>query len=155
MVGLLNNTGNDTEIGDPGAQVKLQALRRPWGAIAVVGRADWAGESNPGTTAYLSASFHAQRLLVDTAFGGAFFETDAFIWAVSASPKLQSRWGGFAELFGTQVKDNGSLAFDFGLNFAHSTRVIYDVALTLGLDADAPDWIVQLGMTAVLFHFQD
>lgn len=151
MVGLLNHVdGGDTEIGDPGLQVKAQLLERPWGALALVGRADWAGNSNPGYTAYSTLSYQASKFQLDATLGGAFFQADALLWAVAVSPKVRSRVGGFAELFGTNSSDGGTTAFDLGFSYGHSSRLVSDVSFTIGLDNNSADWLLQIGLTTVL-----
>ena len=151
MVGLLNHVdGGDTEVGDPGVQAKVQLLEGPWGALAVVGRADWAGNSDPGYTAYSTLSYQASRFQLDATLGGAFFQSDALLWAVAVSPKVTGRVGGFAELFGTNSSDGSATALDFGLSYGHSARLISDISIAVGLDNNSPDWIFQVGLTTVL-----
>lgn len=161
MSGILNHFSfpgfSDTEVGDPGVQVKGQLSKGSWGALAVVGRADFVSERDPRFTGYGVVSLQASSFQLDITAGGATFDvgggdhSQSFIYAAALSPKLSGDVGAFVELFGEEASGSSTVAGDFGFSFAHSPRLIYDVALTIGLSKFAPDWALQFGFTATLF----
>ncbi|MFQ5650605.1 MAG: hypothetical protein ACE5IY_11740 [bacterium] len=159
MQGILNHSDfgdGDTELGDPGFQVKYQLADRPWGAVAVVGRVDFLSGSDPKTTVYSVVSYQAPTFQLDATLGGARFEQEngshdeSIFYAVAISRKLSGRVGGYAEIFGEHASGVSALSVDGGVSFAHSQQFVSDISLVLGLSDDAPDWVIQVGLTSVL-----
>lgn len=160
MSGILNHTtaggAGNTEAGDPGAQVKVQLAKGEWGAFAVAGRADFPADFDPHYTFYSVLTHQNPAFQLDVTAGGASFDTgrgrydQAMLYAISLSPKVKGRLGGFAELFGEFDPGAQPVSADVGVAFAYTPRLIADLAVTAGLNNDAPDWVVQAGFTATL-----
>lgn len=162
MSGLFNHTringeGN-TELGDPGVQLKVQFLERDRGALAVVARSDFITNGIQKYALYCAASAQTRSLAVDITLGGAFLDpggqspTESLLYAAALSPKIDGRFGTYAELFGENSSDSHNASVDFGISFIPNPRIVLDAAIFLGISGNAPDWQVQAGLTTVLFR---
>ena len=156
MNGLLNHA-NDTEVGDPAAQLKYQAASGDWGGFALVGRTDFPSGGDAQFTGYAVLSALTSGLQIDATLGQLIYNSgfadagESVFYAVALAPRTSGKLGGFIELFGQDAGTRDQLSLDGGLSFAHSNRLVSDVSVTFGLNSDTPDYVVQVGFTTVLF----
>lgn len=160
MNGILNITklGNtpESEIGDPGVQIKGQLLNIPQMAISLVGRTEFLPNELNRYTIYSAWSFQRTMFQLDATLGGVFhsksFPGDqSFIYAVAFAPKFEGPAGIYVEIFGESNDAAKPLYLDAGISYAVSPSFILDTAYYAGLNADAVDWQVHLGFTSTLF----
>lgn len=157
MQGLIQkpNSDTDTEVGDPGAQAKLQVAKKPWWAIATVGRVDFPAGADAKYTLYGVGSYIVTGSQIDATLGASFTDigadvNESLFYALALSRSLAHKLSGYAEFFGENGSGLSVFALDGGLTYSHTPRLITDLSLIVGLTDDAPDWTVQLGLTTLL-----
>ncbi len=161
MNGIVDHSefGNisETDVGDPGIQLKAQIYEGPMMAIALLGRADFLHNDLQRFTAYSAWSFQREMFQLDATVGGVFHSdkfpgSNSFIYAVSLAPKLEGDTGFYVEIFGEQNEVLKPVYFDAGVSYAVSPRFVLDAAYFAGLNDHAVDWQVHVGFTATLFQ---
>lgn len=162
MSGIVNHSeffGNsDTDIGDPGVQLKGQLINLPEIAMAVVGRADFLQNSLTKGTIYSALSFPRTTFQIDIT-AGAYFGIDnsvidpTFLWAIALGSNFENPLNGYVELFGENQSNYSPLGFDTGLSYKVTPDFILDAAYYAGLNDDAVDWQFHVGFTKTLFKF--
>lgn len=164
MSGIINHTElvgkSETKVGDFGIQLKGQILNVPEMAIAIVGRADFLGESTTRGTIYGAFSFPRTTFQVDVMAGANFlFESNAsdptLLWAIALGSNFENPLNAYIELFGEKLNNYTPLSLDFGLSYKVSPDFILDAAYFAGLNDEAVDWQFHLGFTKTLFQFAD
>ncbi len=160
MSGILDRVSfggeSDTDVGAPGLQAKAQIYNEGSDALAVAGRIDFPrGDADPTFTFYGAASRQTSSFLIDGTAGLVLMDRSsgyggALTGAVSVSPTLDGKIGAFGEIFGQAGSGAEIIGVDFGLSFSHSPTLVSDVALTLGLNDAAPNWVLQVGFTSTL-----
>ena len=148
---------SDTDVGDPGVQIKAQIFNDPGMAVAVVGRSEFLENENRRFTLYSAWSFQREMFQLDATVGGIFhsksFPGDqSLVYAVAFSPKLDSDMGVYVEVFGESNEAAKPVYADVGISYAVSPRFILDAAYFAGLNDDAVDWQVHVGFTTTLFR---
>ena len=161
MSGIVNHSEflgqNETDVGDPGVQIKGQVLNIESMAIAVVGRADFYKNSVKKGTIYGAFSFPRKDFQVDITAGG-FFGIDSdvidpgFLWAVAIGSNFEVPTNVYIEFFGENVKDYAPIGFDAGISYKISPDFIIDAAYYTGVNSDALDWQFHVGFTKTLFN---
>ena len=153
MSGIVNHVGDpvdETEVGDPGVQAKYQALREENAAVSVAGRLDF---TDPGTriSAYVTPSLTPLVGRFDATFGFTHLDgTTSVIYAVDFFPKMIDPLKVYAEIYGEAADNYSPTVLDAGLLFSISPDFVVDGAFGVGLNDDAPDWQVQIGLTKTL-----
>ncbi len=159
LSGILNHSSveKNTEIGDPGVQIKYQFMNNKTSAFAAVARTDFLSSTNPKYTAYLTGSFQSALFQIDATLGTEFIDNgsnnynNGILYALALTPKFDSKMGAFVEIFGESINNSTPLSFDFGVAYAVSPVLILDSSYTFGLNNYAQDWQFQIGFTATLF----
>lgn len=160
MSGIVNHSDffgqSDTEVGDPGIQIKGQLLKIPEMAIALVGRADFLSQSITKGTIYGAISFPRKDFQVDVTVGG-YFGVDnndfdpAFLWAVAIGSNFEVPTNIYIEVFGETLSGYSPVALDAGVSYKLSSDFVLDAAYYTGINDDALDWQIHIGFTKTLF----
>ena len=157
MSGLVNYMDSDVELGTPGLQLKSQLIKKQRTALAAVGRVEFHSDDRPRYNLYSVVSTQTDFMNMDATLGKIFFDRGdgsykgSVHYAVALSPNLKGRLAGFLEIFGEHSSFSKPVSFDFGISYVYSPKVVLDFSFTFGLNEDAPDFILQLGFTSILF----
>ena len=154
--GLVNGSDDETDIGNPGLQLKTQLYESEQFATAFLGKAEFIKEINPNFTFYFANSFHHELFQADLTLGTLLqdngSEYDAsFIYALAISPKLNGPFGFYIEVFGDYYDNNNSLYFDLGIAYSVSNTLVLDAAFTTNEEFDQNFNQFQIGFTTSLF----
>lgn len=156
MNGLLNSS-NDTEIGNPGLQIKYRFLEDSNLSIAIAAKTEFVKNLDPTYTFYTAPSYVTKSFQIDGTFGAAISDdgigyNTSFIHAVAVSPNLDDEFGLFVEIFGEMTTSYNPIFIDGGLSYKISDSFVIDGSITFGLNDDAgKDPVLQLGFTSLLF----
>jgi len=157
MSGLIEHTSEEYSLGDPGLQLKAQLFNQAWGAVAAVGRIEHINNTKPRYTVYGVASLPLQIAHLDGTFGGVFTDqgtngyAHSFTYAVFLSPNLKAPVTAYLEIFGEKAESSNPVSFDCGIFYPISKKIVLDLSITIGLNDDAEDWVIQVGFTTLLF----
>lgn len=154
--GLVNGADDETDIGNPGLQLKTQLYESEQFATAFLGKVEFVKEVNPNFTFYFANSFHHELFQADLTLGTLLqdngSEYDAgLIYALAISPKLNGKFGFFAEIFGDYTNSNNSIYIDFGIAYAVSNTLVLDASFTTNEEFDKDFNQFQIGFTTSLF----
>ena len=158
MSGLVNYMGSDVKLGNPGIQLKSQLIKTQRTALAVAGRVEFDSDDKPRYILYSVISTQTDLMNIDATIGKTFYDHGDGLYknhvhyAVALSPNLKGRIGGFVEIFGEYSLYSKPVSFDCGISYVYSPRIVLDLSVTVGLNADAPDFILQMGFTSTLFR---
>lgn len=154
--GLVNGSDDETEIGNPGLQLKSQLFYSEIFATAILGRIEFINELNPNFTFYFANSFHHELFQADLTLGTSLQDNSSeyeasLIYALAISPKLGGPLGFYVEVFGDYYDSNNSIYFDFGIAYAVSNTFVLDAAFTANEEFDQDFNQFQIGFTTSLF----
>lgn len=156
MNGLVNSI-NNTEIGNPGLQLKYRFLDKGRLSIALVGKTEFIKNLDPAYTFYAVPSIVAEAFQVDATFGikiadDGFGYNSSFIHAVSLSPNIDEKFGMFAEIFGEMTTNFNPIYLDGGISYKLNNSFVVDTSISYGLNDDAgKDITFQIGFTSLIF----
>jgi hypothetical protein len=156
--GLVTNNGSNTQIGNPGFQLKFQPINSDVIAATLVGRMTFDDSSSPVYTIYTAPSLQTNFAEIDLTAGSSLVNSSSkyegqFFYAVAISPKIEMPIGIFGEIFGENSSGANSVYTDFGIGYSVSSSFVLDTAFVIGLNESSTDWIFQIGLTKTLFKF--
>lgn len=153
---IIHYENNETNIGDPGLQLKYQFLNTTDISTAIVGKVGFVNTGNTIYTTYLVPTFQAPYAQVDLTVGTSFIKNSdefesLFFYALALSPKVNTPLGLFFEVFGDISSEQNSVNVDVGMNYALQTDFVLDAGYTIGLSSNPGIWLIQIGLTKTLF----
>ncbi|RMD49799.1 MAG: hypothetical protein D6830_04115 [Ignavibacteria bacterium] len=158
MNGLANYNSSDetSDLGNPGLQIKHKLIDREFFASAFVAKTEIVKNASTIFTFYDASSFQFEYFQMDVTLGVNFYQTsskfnNSYFYAAAISPKLNSKFGVFVEIFGDYTSNQNNLYFDGGISYALFPTIVFDASYTPENKTTGAPSVFQLGVTTTLY----
>lgn len=151
-----NSSDETSDLGNPGLQIKHKFVDSQSFASAIVAKTEFVKNSSTVFTLYDASSFQVEYFQLDITLGVNLFKenselNNSYFYAAAISPKLNSKFGVFVEVFGDYTSNQNNLYFDGGISYSLFPTIVFDASYTPENKTTGAPSVVQLGVTTTLY----